>query len=131
MRDHVASIYLTIRPISFNNAYSRNKSGRRFLKREAKDYKHQIRGACESAVKRDACEYDSFEVYFTFGIKDGLTKGGKIKRRRHDYDGFIKLCQDACFDALEVDDSLITEATIQKIFSEDCVQVDVWGRYII
>lgn len=119
-----------IKPVGMNNIYSQNKNGRRFLSQKGKYYKEVIHAACLKGKKNfDPCKIKSYRVAYEFGVTDGLKKDGTIKRKRHDVDGFIKLVQDAGFESLGVDDSLVTKLSATKNFDDDYIKIKIFGLY--
>lgn len=100
-------------PISLNNAYSTNRQGRRFLKKEAKDFKQTIIDACEGAsFSVSEKEYVSIEIHCYF--ESIVTKRGSIIKRRHDIDGGEKFVIDAISTGLGFDDALILDKQTYK-----------------
>lgn len=103
------------KPPTLNNAYSSARHGRRFLVKSARDYKKMVslivRG--KKLVFDESDEFISVEIYFY--LKDLITKKGRISKTSSDWDGLCKIIQDAVFDELGVDDSLICHAIVKKL----------------
>lgn len=108
------TITVPLEPIGFNNAYNSAKNGRRFLSKQAKQYKEAVRLATrgkELDVDREK-HYLSVEAHLYF--PNMLTKDGLIKLRRFDLDGHLKFLIDSACEALGFDDSLILDLVAHK-----------------
>jgi Holliday junction resolvase RusA-like endonuclease len=109
-------IEIKIKPMSMGRAWSQTKSGRRFLTKEASDYKKIIALSCSKL---------SFLSGYTgaIGCKaefhgPWLTKKGQISRTAGDVDNFTKLIFDAIGERYGFDDSQIMEVSLKKVISD-------------
>ena len=108
------TITVPFEPIGFNNAYKSANNGRRFLSKQAKQYKEAVRLAARGKkldVDRTK-HYLSVEAHLYFS--NMLTKDGLIKLRRFDLDGHLKFLIDSACEALGFDDSLILDLVAHK-----------------
>jgi Holliday junction resolvase RusA-like endonuclease len=105
--------------MSFNSAYPTNKMGRRFLTREGKDYKMAVFYAVREQVKSFSIPDDHvLSVTYLFCMPNVFTKGGLPSKTALDTDNLCKLFQDSMCEALGIDDSIIFEIKVSKVFQE-------------
>lgn len=105
-----------------NNAYGTNKKGSRYLITEYTNFKKRL--VVEASKVQFA--YDPYkdalevEIYF---YQDNLfttdKKGKRISLTSGDYDGLIKIVQDAIMKGLKINDAVICKSTILKLPSEN------------
>ena len=105
---------LNIKPLSLNNVYVTARNGRRFLSKEGKEYKRFI----INQLKHYSFPFHENQ-YITLNVKfflsDMMTKSGRIRKKRHDLDDFLKLFIDALCEGLGVpDDSFIANINCSK-----------------
>ena len=105
---------LNIKPLSLNNVYVTGRNGRRFLSKEGKEYKrfiiNQLR---DHSFPFHENQYIALNVKFF--LSDMMTKSGRIKKKRHDLDDFLKLFIDAICEGLNIpDDSFIANINCSK-----------------
>ena len=110
------SLYsVKIKPITWNNCYSQSKNGRRFLSKQGKEYKREIKRQLQGIKVSFNPESQFLSLDVSFYHDDIMTKTGKIKARRHDLDGFLKLFIDAMIEATGLpDDSYICDINCAK-----------------
>ena len=105
-------IVIDARPLTFNNAYSQSKTGRRFLTQTGKDFKEVVYWTTVRAYKEQGFllqkEHYLRTEYF-FYIDNLFTKKGELNKNKPDTDGCIKLVQDSICKALKIDDYLILD----------------------
>lgn len=117
----IATIRIEGKVPRLNNAYSSGKHGKRYLNNEATNFKRKISfQASQIDFQFDPYkEFIEVEIYFyrqTFFTND---RGGKrISKTSGDYDGLIKIVQDAVMSGLKIDDSFICKAIIHKLPSD-------------
>ncbi len=107
-------------PLSINHIYSQNKSGRRFLTKEAKSFKHFIKYTLLANYTKDEIpKYTNMSLHISLFLfrEDLICKNGKI--RKMDISNSIKLIEDAFFDFLNnfsdnFDDSKVNELCIRR-----------------
>lgn len=95
-------------PISLNNAYNQNKSGRRFLTSEGKGYKRDVSLIVRSALARsnfEPPENARFGVSLIIHFADS---------RRRDLDNCIKLPLDAIAETIGFDDTCVDEILARR-----------------
>lgn len=117
---------LNIKPLSMNNVYKQTRSGRRFLSKEGKDYKKFIVNQLQQYnLKFAKTQFLTLNVKFF--LSDMMTKSGRIKKRRHDLDDFLKLFIDALCEGLGLpDDSFIANINCSKRpSSTDLIMFDI------
>ena len=115
-------------PPSVNRAYATTRGGRRLLTAEGKLYKQSIRdviGQRYSGVTPELSRLGEVPLALTIKLYTRVeNKGwseGKAKNRykRVDVSNRVKLLEDALFEALGVDDSLVFRLVVEKINSDD------------
>ena len=105
---------LNIKPLSLNNVYVTPKNGRRFLSKEGKEYKKFIIHKLKD-INFAFHENQYITLNVKFFLSDMMTKSGRIKKRRHDLDDFLKLFIDALCEGLNIpDDSFIANINCSK-----------------
>lgn len=114
----ILTITIPGKPPTFNNAYSSGFKGKRFMVKPAKDFKKMVSTIVKGKKIKfnDKEQFISVEIYFY--LKNMITKSGTVSKTSSDYDGLIKIIQDAVFDELGIDDSLICHAIIKKLPSD-------------
>ena len=107
-------IVLNIKPLSLNNVYVSARNGRRFLSKEGKDYKKFIIHKLKD-INFPFHENQYITLNIKFFLSDMMTKSGRIRKRRHDLDDFLKLFIDALCEGLGIpDDSFICNINCSK-----------------
>jgi len=115
-------------PPSVNKAYATTRSGRRLLTSEGKLYKQSIRdviGQKYSAYTPELSGLGDKPLCLTVKLytrteNKGWSEGkAKNRYKRVDVSNRVKLLEDALFEALGVDDSLVFRLVVEKIDSYD------------
>lgn len=117
----IATITIEGKVPRLNNAYSSGKHGKRFLNKEATEFKRRIKfKASQIGFKFDPYkEFIEVEIYFyRQNLLTEDRQGRRISKTSGDYDGLIKIVQDAVMSGLKIDDSFICKATIHKLPSD-------------
>lgn len=112
-----------------NNAYMPINKGK-ILKKEARKRIDIIKKAAKSQIQGNEFLFKDFdsaihyiEAEYMFYTPDLFTKRGTINMRKGDIDGAIKFVQDACCEAMGVDDSAILDLKISQFKSKSEEQV--------
>lgn len=92
-------------PVGINQAYPTNRSGRRFLSDEGKEWKKELGWAFKKG-KPQKGEF-GIEIYLTFGDK-----------RRRDADSGLKLILDALTGVVYEDDNQVKEIYISREYGK-------------
>lgn len=103
--------------MTFGRVYSSSRSGRRFMTKEGKEYKELISLYAKNFIHLRGLHEPLKFTYIVHG--PWLTKDGLISKTLGDLDGFSKLLIDATCEALEINDSCITEIVAQKRMAND------------
>lgn len=97
--------------LSANDLYRHTRTGV-YLSPEAKDYKKNAAYFVKEAYPPKQYRGGPLRLVLEV-VDDWFTKDGKV--RRIDADNLIKLVQDAIFQNLDIDDSMVFDARVKKI----------------
>lgn len=110
-------------PPSSNNAYFNKQSGGRALTERAKVWQQEIYTHVKNMINRDELDFREHAghplgIEFIFSVK---------KLFKQDWDGLVKVCQDATMMAMELDDKYIIDAHVFKVESvQPSFSITVW-----
>jgi Holliday junction resolvase RusA-like endonuclease len=105
--------------MSLNSAYPTNKEGRRFLTREGRDYKMAVFYATKEQIKDFKIPDDHvLSVTYLFCMPNVFTKSGLPSKTALDTDNLCKLFQDSMCEALGINDSIIFEIKVSKVYQD-------------
>jgi len=108
------SIEVNSIPISVNKMYGQN-GRRRFLTKEASNFKNLIKNIY--FLKYRNIVIKKIPLYFSIKVYSKFINNGKVKRV--DVDNYLKICQDAFFEAGGIDDKWVFGVSAEKINSEE------------
>jgi len=100
------------RPLSGNTLYKVARGGHIYLTPEAKRYKDEAKPFVLDAYTPKTYRGGVLTLRLDV-VDDWYYKNGEV--RRIDADNLIKLVQDAVFQHLDLDDSLVFEASVRKV----------------
>ena len=103
--------------MSLGRAWSQTKSGKRFLVKEAKDYKMLVAYYC-----KELSVLDGYTGALKFTIEyrgPWLTRNKTISKTAGDIDNFQKLILDGLCEAYNFDDSQIMELNLKKVIADE------------
>lgn len=131
----IATITINERAPTYNSAYLNVKGRGRILKEEIKKYKGRVKHQARDIVFKCDRSKEHIEAEFYFYRTDVFTHDGNISLTSADWDGLIKITQDAIFDGLKSNDALICRATVYKLQSDQDMTVVIlktapkWSLY--
>ena len=115
-------------PPSVNQAYATTRSGRRLLTSEGKLFKQSIRdiiGQKYAVLTPELARIGEVPLSLTITLytqteNKGWSQGkAKNRYKRVDVSNRVKLLEDAVFESLDVDDSLVFSLHVYKVSSDD------------
>jgi Holliday junction resolvase RusA-like endonuclease len=122
--------------ISTNHAYFYDpRSKRKIMSKEGREFKKYITLSTIKQAKEipKITKFNNYiEIEYFIYSPNVLCKDGSINMRKGDVDGSIKLLQDAIFDGLGIDDSLILESYTKQMHSQNSMTiVNVRFNYLL
>lgn len=113
------TISINRKPVSWNKAYRRLKGAGMFMTSEGKQYKHFVMMSTRSQVKDFQVIPDHvLRATLVVCLPDVITKKGKPSKTAGDGDNYSKLTLDAVCKELKIDDSIIWDTRIVKVYQE-------------
>lgn len=117
----IYSLVINRKPVSWNQAYRKLGNGKgMFMTEEGKSYKNFVSMACREQIDNFKILDDHIlRAYVVFCDPSFITKKGKPSKTAGDCDNFWKLTADAMCGALGVDDSVIWDVRLIKVYQEN------------